>query len=393
MHHPLLKSLATLLLLSACAPLSHTPANPKTVAGTPAGASTQTAANAAPSLHHGTIPGIDRVLIISIDGLRPDLLLRGDTPVLHDLYKHGAFTFWARTTTACITLPSHVSMLTGVVPEVHAISWNADLPFKEPVYPAVPTIFELAKLAHLTTGMCAGKHKFVVFDKPGALDWKFIVPAKPHAQNDPNEPPDPKADDEVTAHAVSMIHDHRPQLMFVHLPNVDAYGHFIGWGSDEQLKAVAIADRCVGKVLQAERDANLLGSTLVIVTADHGGAGRTHGPDDPRSRWIPWIITGPHVRQNLDLTRLERNNDVQTFDTFATACAVLGLHWPITDPVVGKFMIEAFDTNELLLSTYEPRMTPSTDPSMESTTEPSKVPATDPATQSSTQPDTLPNDR
>ena len=178
-------------------------------------------------------------------------------------------------------------MLTGVVPEVHAISWNADLPFKEPVYPAVPTIFELAKLAHLTTAMVAGKHKFVVFEKPGALDWDYITPAKPYVQNDPKEPPDPEADNIVAEHAVAIIREHRPQLMFVHFPNVDAYGHFIGWGSDEQLKAVAGVDHCIGEVLQAEKDARVLDSTLVIVTADHGGAGRTHGPDDQRRSWIP----------------------------------------------------------------------------------------------------------
>ena len=310
---------------------------------------------------------------------------------MHRLFNSGAFTFWARTTAVSITLPSHVSMLTGVVPEVHAISWNADLPFKEAVYPSVPTIFELAKLAHLTTAMAAGKHKFVVFERPGALDWEFLTPARHTAQNDPSEPPDPKADTIVADHAAEIIRDHKPDLMFVHLPNVDGYGHFIGWGSDEQLKAVAEADRCVGEVLQAESDAHLRNSTLIILTADHGGAGRTHGPDDPRSRWIPWIINGPHVRQNLDLTRLDRNNDVQTFDTFATACAVLGLHWPITDPVVGRFIVDAFDTKELLLSSYEPRMTPSTDPVLQDTTQPAKTPTTEAASEPATTPATETN--
>jgi predicted AlkP superfamily pyrophosphatase or phosphodiesterase len=116
------------------------------------------------------VPGIDHVLIISVDGLRPDVLLRADTPNLHLLFHSGSFTFWARTTAQSITLPSHVSMLTGVVPEVHAILWNSDMPFSEPVYPAVPTLFELAKKAGMSTAMVAGKAKFVVFDKPGVLD-------------------------------------------------------------------------------------------------------------------------------------------------------------------------------------------------------------------------------
>jgi hypothetical protein len=162
---------------------------------------------------------------------------------------------------------------------------------------------------------------------------------------------------------VAIIDDHHPDVMFVHLPNVDNWGHFKGWGSPEQLDAAAEADRCVGLLLKADADAGLTDSTLVILTADHGGAGRTHGPDDPRSRTIPWILSGPRVRKGLDLTRLGGDHDIQTYDTFATACAVLDLHWSATDPVVGKFVIEAFDTGELMLSTYEPKMAPSTNPS------------------------------
>src|ERR1700728_1158685 len=94
------------------------------------------------------VPAIERVLIISIDGCRPDLLLRADTPVIHGLLAKASFSFWARTTAESVTLPSHVSMLTGVTPVKHGIQWNADLPLMHPVYPAYPaypTLFQLAK--------------------------------------------------------------------------------------------------------------------------------------------------------------------------------------------------------------------------------------------------------
>jgi len=47
--------------------------------------------------------------------------------------------------------------------------------------------------------------------------------------------------------------------------------------------------------VQLVRDLNLEERTLLILTADHGGAGRTHAADDARSRTIPWIIVGPGV--------------------------------------------------------------------------------------------------
>ena len=80
-------------------------------------------------------------------------------------------------------------------------------------------------------------------------------------------------------------------------------------------------------------------STLVLVTADHGGAGKNHGPDDPRSRMIPWIAAGPDVRADYDLTG-EDHLTVRTEDTFATLAYVLGIASP--QPIVGRPVLSIF---------------------------------------------------
>ena len=279
------------------------------------------------------VPAIERVLIISIDGCRPDLLLRADTPVIHGLLAKASFSFWARTTAESVTLPSHVSMLTGVVPTKHTIQWNMDLPLEHPVYPAYPTLFQLAKQAGYTTGMVAGKSKFTALAVPGSLDWVFV-------------PENAKSEDPVVGEqAVRMIHEHRPQVLFVHFPTVDNVGHAKGWASAAQLAAIAQADGCVGQVLGAMDEEKLTNSTLVIITADHGGAGMSHGPDDARSRHIPWIAFGPGIRENLDLT-IYGSLVIDTEDTFATACYVLGI--PILRPVDGKAITQIIQRDELL---------------------------------------------
>src|SRR4051812_34830001 len=61
-------------------------------------------------------PSVEHVVIVSVDGLRPDMMLRTNTPVMKSMMRNGCYTMWARTTEVSITLPSHVSMLTGVVP-------------------------------------------------------------------------------------------------------------------------------------------------------------------------------------------------------------------------------------------------------------------------------------
>jgi arylsulfatase A-like enzyme len=278
-------------------------------------------------------PTHNRVLIISVDGLRPDLLLRGDTPTLHGLLPHSAFTFWAKSTAVSITLPSHTSMLTGVQPQLHGIMWNEDLPLSEPIYPKFPTIFEVAHRAGYTTALVAGKSKFTTLAKPGTVDFAAIAKTST------------SGDEDVASSALEILRDHTPDVMFVHFPGTDNAGHATGWGSPEYFAALAQIDRDIGEILKLTDDLKLTDRTYVIVSADHGGSGRTHGADDNRSRTIPWIIRGPGVRAGYDLT-LNRPLEVKTEDTFATACYVLKL--PLGRGVEGVPVMPAFSGGELL---------------------------------------------
>lgn len=280
-----------------------------------------------------------RVLIISVDGLRPDMMLRAHTPNMHYLFETGCYSFWARTTALAITLPSHTSMLTGVIPRRHEIEWNKDLPLLHPVYPKYPTLFQVARRAGYTTAMVAGKSKFEMLAVPDSLNWQWIAPTE-------------KAEDaEVTEHAVQIILQHRPEVMFVHLPSTDNMGHKAGWGTSEQARTIEGADECIGRVLGALEDAKVLGDTIVIVTSDHGGAGKTHTPDDARCRHIPWIVKGPGIRKGVDLTTYPKLV-IDTEDTFATACYLLGVqHAPDID---GKPIKEILSERGELLEPERP---------------------------------------
>ena len=278
------------------------------------------------------IPAIERVVIIGVDGLRPDLLLRADAPVLRGLMAQGAFTLWAQTTALATTLPSFTSMLTGVSPRKHAIYWNKLLTISPPEWPLRPTLFEMAKNAGYTTALVAGKAKFSHLNKPGTLDAFFTSPE------------DELPDAQVAVEAERVIAALKPEVLFVQFPGVDTVGHEQGWGSLEQLAAVAVADAQVGRVLAALDHVGVRSTTLIIISADHGGAGKSHGPDDPRSRSIPWIVSGPGVKPNYDLAQLAELN-IRIEDTCVTACFVLGLPLP-----------EYFDGKPVLLAFAKPAM-------------------------------------
>jgi len=290
-----------------------------------------------------------RVVIVSIDGLRPDVLLRANAPTVRALMKDGAFTFWAKTTEVSITLPSHVSMFTGVTPEHHGVWFNVEAEENDnSQYPSVPTLFELAKAKGYTTAMSVGKSKLKALARPGSVDFEAI-------------PDDFRSAAGVAEHAARIIRQHQPQVMFVHFPDVDASGHGTGWGTPSQVEAVERCDKALGVVVDALREKQLLAGTVIILSADHGGASTWHGRDDARSRHIPWIISGPGIKKNQDLTSYY-SLTVNTEDTFATACQVMKI--PLPAGVSGKAIVQALEHPpledvELLTDLKEVPATPS----------------------------------
>ena len=279
------------------------------------------------------IPAVEHVIVISIDGCRPDVLLKSNTPALHELFHRGSFSFWAQTVPIAITLPSHVSMLTGVSVERHGINFNDERATTRPIYPNAVTLFEVAHAHGLTTALVSGKSKFEALAKPGTVDWLAL-------------PDEAKTSDEfVVENASAVITQHRPQVMFIHFPGADTAGHAKGWDSPEQIAAIEKIDRGIGDIVTTLQNEKLLDSTVIIVSADHGGSGRTHGAGDVRSLCIPWIAAGPGVRKNFDLTLL-RDLTVNTTDTFATACFLMGMQPP--DGIDGKPIYQIVEGYELM---------------------------------------------
>ncbi|MCX6906922.1 MAG: ectonucleotide pyrophosphatase/phosphodiesterase [Verrucomicrobia bacterium] len=276
-------------------------------------------------------PSDKHVVVVSMDGMRPDVLLRAKIPNIRDLAQRGSFTFWAESTDLAITLPTHVSMLTGVTPAKHKVLWNDDRDV-EPSMLAVPTLFDLAKKAGYSNAMVVGKRKLAIMAKPGMVDWL----------NSPEKKIKPDAVTVATA-AAQILRQHRPSVMFVHFPDPDAVGHAVGWGSPAQVAIADKADQGVGIIVAALREARLSEKTLLIVTADHGGSGRSHGAKVPFSHYIPWIAVGPGVRENYDLT-LEPKLAVHVEDVFATALNFLGVAVPLG--VDGKPVLAIFGKAE-----------------------------------------------
>jgi len=249
---------------------------------------------------------VERVVIVSLDGLMPQALLLAPTPHLDSLWQGGAYTWQAQTVLPSVTLPAHASMVSGQDVPNHGINWNDWQP--ELGYLEAPTMFTIAKEAGLKVAAFVGKKKLKHLLPPGSVDYWDM--------------PGYWASDIMPA-AVEYLLRERPQLLFIHLPDLDSVGHAYGWMSREQLEATTEVDEAIGLLLAALRKGGLWETTLIIVTSDHGGHGRVHGSDDPQDTTIPWIAYGPGVQPGLEL-----QEPVHIFDTAPTVLAALGLRPP-----------------------------------------------------------------
>jgi predicted AlkP superfamily pyrophosphatase or phosphodiesterase len=257
-----------------------------------------------------------RVIILSIDGLRPDAIPLAPMPTLMALMQNGAYSLTAQTTHPSATLPAHASMLSGQCPSKHGVDWNDYIP--ENGYAQVTDIFDLAHAAGLKTVMYVGKEKLRQVTEPESTDiFEYI-------------------NDRDLVIIANLLENFPVDfgLMFIHFPTADWMGHVYGWLSGEQLSVLFRADQALGNLL-AELDARgIRDETLIIVTSDHGGHGIIHGTRLPEDMTIPWIASGAGV-QPVALT-----SEITTTDTAATVAFALNL--PIPAEWDGVPIYEAF---------------------------------------------------
>jgi len=141
---------------------------------------------------------------------------------------------------------------------------------------------------------------------------------------------------QTMAAAIKFLDAKKPTFLFAHLDHVDHAGHQIGWFSEEYFAAVRGADKLIGERVAAIKQAGLENDTIILITADHGGAGKKHGGATMGAIEIPWIIAGPSIKPGHVITA-----PVNTYDTAPTLAKIFGLTPPtcwIARPVRSAFV-------------------------------------------------------
>jgi predicted AlkP superfamily pyrophosphatase or phosphodiesterase len=255
------------------------------------------------------------VLMISIDGLKPEYITQADAhgmkiPYLRTLLRDGTYAEGVVGIWPTITYPSHTTLVTGVWPDQHGITDNQEF---DPLqrfggawnwYAAgirVPTLWQAARKAGLRTASVGWPVSV------GATDVDYLIPEYWRDRNvsssaDPQdrmlmaalarpdtliEQLEPAAgpymngndtsiggDETKTRYALEILRRFKPGFMTLHLSSLDDAQHAHGPFSPEACADLEAIDGMIARLARQEFD--LDPSAVVIIVSDHGFMNITH---------------------------------------------------------------------------------------------------------------------
>lgn len=221
----------------------------------------------------------DTVILVSLDGFRPDYLRRGVTPTLNALARDGVLAREGmRPSFPSLTFPNHYTLVTGLRPDHHGVVSNT---MEDPSIPEHPK-FSLsnvnanadprwwaggepiwvtagkAKLRSATVGW-PGSEAEVRGERPDRFThYDFDVPYSARVD---------------TALAwLGRPADTRPDLLTLYLDEPDHTGHEAGPDSSAVNAQLRRVDAAIARLVAGLRRQGLYGRTNLVIVADHGMA-------------------------------------------------------------------------------------------------------------------------
>lgn len=267
---------------------------------------------------------VRRVVLVVLDGLRPDAIARFQLHRVAALARRGASTFRAQTVSPSITPCAMASLLTGAAPERHGIqSERIQLP--RPRGPVHPLAKELARHS-LPSSFFMPRVPFLMRGIASKLAAALGLGEFNHHGTDAGE---------VLGAARRNLSAQRRGLIMLHWLDADRAGHASGWMSPEYGEAAQRMDAALGAL---EETVDLSDpTTLLIALADHGGGGATpkhHNSAHPHDTTIPVMLAGGAI------VPCELGAGVSLTDIPATILWALGVSRP--ESYVGRPLLQAF---------------------------------------------------
>lgn len=237
------------------------------------------------------------LLVVSLDAVSSkDLTLLKTLPNFSKFLSQGALIERVHSISPTLTYPAHTTIVTGNYPIHHGIINNTLL---EPSHSnpnwywyakaiKTPTLFDLAHEKGLTTCSilwpvtgCSQitynlpeifptkkwHHQLIMSGLSGSLNYQLEILKKfGHLRQGTKQP---YLDDFVMAATKYTLLKYKPDLICVHLTDVDTHRHYTGYSSESSIQALYRHDKRLGEIIETLKEAHLYDSTHLVLLGDH----------------------------------------------------------------------------------------------------------------------------
>lgn len=225
---------------------------------------------------------IKKVLIIGIDGCRPDGITAANTPNLDALMANATYSLDARCLFTTSSGPGWTSMLSGVWQDKHGVTNNSYVGNNFATYSHFFKYIESSNSDHRTVSIVQWNP---INDQMASLEADVVINA---------------ATDEDVKNAVAYeLVNNDPTALFVQLSNVDFAGHGTGFtpNNPNYISAIETVDTQIGVMVSALKIRKTYDNEnwLILLSTDHGGLGTSHGGPSDEERTMFIIASGDKI--------------------------------------------------------------------------------------------------
>lgn len=301
-----------------------------------------------------------KLYIISLDAFGDaDLEFAQTLPNFRKIMNRSAQVTGVKTVYPSLTYMAHTSIVTGMYPASHGIINNTHLqPNREDPdwywYASeikTPTLFEIAKKAGYSVGTLlwpvTGKSKYIDYNiaeifpnRPWqnqvlvsayASSLRYLLKMNSKYKHLRKGVEQPELDDFVTAVAVDTILNKKPDLMAIHLVDLDSMRHKYGVGSNQAREAIVRMDDRLGKIMTAMEDSGIMDDTVLAVLGDHYQID-THT-----------VIRLNHLFLDKGWITVNKKNIITSWDVIAKAAGGAASIYRKNNQITNKMILDAID--------------------------------------------------
>lgn len=277
-------------------------------------------------------PIANHVILIGLDGWASyDLDKAHDIPNLRSLMEGGACSMHKRSVIPSSSAVNWATMFMGVGPEMHGYTtWGSKTPEvasittnEHGIFPSIFSVIREQRPDAVTGCTCEWDGIKYVVDTLSISHVEYFKDGWKNVEGNCDR-------------IVQFILDKKPVFFAPCFDGIDGIGHEKGWYTEDYYNYLARIDHCVGRIIQALKDAGIYDDTVIIVTGDHGGHDQGHGTLDIRDMESPLVFYGKNVRAINEM-----DGAFVQYDIAATIAYILGLDIP--EAWRGKPVKQAFE--------------------------------------------------